>query len=71
MLVLRFLFVYQGLYGNASMLSFLLPDNRPYQAGHSGGVGILREVTYTAVYWPMLYDVIIFGIACLSISHFS
>ena len=31
MLVLRLLFVYQGLYCKAFKLSFVLPDNRPYQ----------------------------------------
>ena len=31
MLVLRLLFVYQGLYCDAFKLSFMLPDNRPYQ----------------------------------------
>ena len=50
-------FVYQGLYETAcSYLSV---------TGHSGGVRILKEVTYTAVYLPMLYNVIIFGTACL------
>ena len=31
MLVLRLLFVYQGLYCKAFKLTFVLPDNRPYQ----------------------------------------